>query len=207
MVRAKLQNGSFTSSHKLLFNSDPLFVTLSRKSRDRRPRKPAKTMDADPTLQTFTFPCSFDSEVRSLTYRPASGDDLDGIKTFVDFWLSGGAKKLGIPGGGQDCFVPRGQQITYLKYKTTYLAIYEGKIVGWAVKSKNATLIHLLVTPEYRGKGVGGHLLKILNPEMIRSKSDQSTGDPLKFYQKHGYEIAQAGQGKNKNIDILQQHE
>lgn len=164
-------------------------------------------MDADPTLETFSIPCSIDSETRVVKYRPASGNDLPDICKFVDFWLSGGAKKLKIPGGGADYFVPKGQQIGYLKYKTTYLAIYNHKIIGWGVKSKNKTLIHLLITPEYRGKGIGGHLLHILDPEFVRSKSDQSTGDPLKFYEKHGYEISLAGQGKNKNIDIMKREE
>lgn len=204
MVRAKLQNGTFTSSKKVMFGSDPFFVTIYRKPKGHGPRKPAATMDADPALQIFQFTCRFDSEIRTITYRPASGDDLPKICKFVDFWLAGGAKRLHIPGAGSDYFVPRGQQIGYLKYKTTYLAFFDEHIIGWAVKSKNKTLIHLLVTPEYRGKGIGGHLLKILDPDFVRSKSDQSTGDPLKFYEKHGYEISQAGQGKNKNIDILQ---
>lgn len=190
-----------------MFGTDPLFVTLSRKPRIRGPRKPVATMDADPTLQTFFWPCSFDSETRTITYRPASGDDLPNICKFVDFWLAGGAKRLKIPGGGADYFVPRGQQIGYLKYKTTYLATYQDEIIGWSVKSKNKTLIHLLVTPEYRGKGIGGHLLNILDPEFVRSKSDQSTGDPKKFYEKHGYKVIEAGIGKHENIDILQHHE
>ena len=161
-------------------------------------------MNADPTLQTFYYPCRCGPDTRTITYRPASGDDLDDIAKFVDFWLAGGAKKLGIPGAGQDYFVPRGQQIGYLKYKTTYLAIHNNKIIGWSVKSKNKTLIHLLITPEYRGRGIGGHLLEILNPELVRSKSDQSTGDPRQFYEKHGFEVTEADQGKHKNIDILQ---
>lgn len=189
-----------------MFGTDPFFVTISRRSGIRGQRKPAATMDADPTLQTFYFPCNLESETRTITYRPASGDDLPNICKFVDFWLSGGAKRLGIPGGGKDYFVPRGQQISYLKYKTTYLAIYNEKIIAWSVKSQNKTLIHLLVTPEYRGKGIGGHLLRILSPELVRSKSDQSTGDPLRFYQKHGYEVAQAKIGKHKNIDIMQRY-
>lgn len=203
MVRAKLQDGTYTSSSQILFSTTPLFVTLRRRDRKREPRKPLATMDADPSLETFRYPSTFDSETKLITYRPASGPDLPDICKFVDFWLSGGAKKLHIPGAGKDFFVPKGQQIAYLKYKTTYIATVEDEIVGWGVKSKNKTLIHMLVTPEYRGKGVGGRLLKILDPEFIRSKSDQSTGDPKKFYEKHGYEVTEARQGKHKNIDIM----
>lgn len=204
MVRAKLLNGTFTSSKKFLFGTDPLFITISRPSTKRGPLKPLATMDADPNLQTFNFPCEYGSESRLVTYRPASGDDLENIRKFVDFWLSGGAKRAHIPGGGADFFVPRGQQIGYLKYKTTYIATYENKIIGWAVKSKNKTLIHLLITAEYRGKEIGGHLLHILDPAFVRSKSDQSTGDPLKFYKKHGYEVKEAKIGKHQNIDLMQ---
>ena len=205
MVRAKLQDGTFTSSGKILFGTDPLFLTLSCRRRPSTPRGPVATTDADPNLKTFYRPCHFDDITRSITYRPASGDDLENIRKFVDFWLSGGAKRLGIPGGGKDYFVPKGQQIGYLKYKTTYIATYDHKIIGWAVKSKNKTLIHLLISAEYRGKGIGGHLLEILNPAFVRSKSDQSTSNPLAFYKKHGYEVIEAAQGKHKNIDIMQQ--
>jgi len=204
MVRAKLQDGSFTSDPKILFGTAPLFFSLSLKSKSRTPRKRRAESGPKPVLESFFFDCFFDDETRSVLYRPAVIEDLPDICKFVDFWLSGGALRLHIPGGGKDYFVPKGQQIGYLKYKTTYLAIYDGKIVGWSVKSKNETLIHLLVTPEYRGKGVGGHLLEILNPLLVRSKSDQSTGDPRKFYEKHGYEVTEAGQGKHKNIDIMQ---
>lgn len=194
-------------SQKIMFGTDPLFVSLRRHRRPSTPRGPVATMDADPNLETLLYTCRFNDEIRIITYRPASGNDLEDISKFVDFWLTGGAKRLGIPGGGKDYFVPKGQQITYLKYKTTYLATYEEKIVGWSVKSKNKTMIHLLVCPEYRGKGVGGHLLEILDPIFIRSKSDQSTGDPLEFYKKHGYEVVEAKTGKHKNIDIMQRLE
>jgi len=204
MVRAKLADGTFTSSGKILFGTDPLFLTLRSHRRSSTPRGPAATMDADPNLQTFCHPCHFNNETRSITYRPASGDDLEDIRAFVDFWLSGGAKRLGIPGGGRDYFVPKGQQISYLKYKTTYIATFNEKIIGWTVKSKNMTMIHLLISGEYRSKGIGGHLLNILNPTFIRSKADQSTGNPLTFYQKHGFKVIEAAQGKHKNIDIMQ---
>lgn len=207
MVRAALSNGSFSSSKKLLFGTSPIFFSLSLRSRRSDTRKKREPHVPPPLLPTLYFPCTFDSDVRLVTYRSALPDDLPRICKFVDYWLSGGAKRLGIPGAGADFFIPHGQQAGYLKYKTTCLAMYEHEIIGWSVKSKNETLIHLLVSAEYRGKGIGSHLLSILNPHLVRSKSDQSTGDPKRFYQKHGYEVIEAGQGKHKNIDILQHQE
>lgn len=204
MVRAKLQDGTFTSSYKVMFGTAPVFFTLSLRSRLRHPRQPRAKKEPLPPLPTLVFDCTYENETQPITYRSAIVEDLPNICKFVDFWLSGGAKRLHIPGGGQDFFVPRGRQEAYIKYKTTCLATYLDEIIGWAVKSRNETLIHLLVSAMYRGKGIGGHMLKILNPSFVRSKSDQSTGDPLKFYQKHGYEIIEAGQGKNKNIDIME---
>ena len=52
------------------------------------------------------------------------------------------------------------------------------------VKGKNNVLIHLLIDAKYRGKGIGKKILKKLNPDIIRSKSDQQTGDPKQFYEK-----------------------
>lgn len=205
MAIVKLSDGTYTHTNRKEFGSGSLFLTLRRKPKEHKPRKPPATMEPDPLLCTFVFPCTFSDELRQITYRPANGSDLPDICKFVDFWLSGGAKRLKIPGAGADYFVPKGQQIGYLKYKTTYLATYSDSIIGWAVKSKNRTMIHLLIVPDYRGKGIGGHLLEILNPEFIRSKSDQSTGDPVEFYQKHGYEIIHAKEGKHHNIDIMQQ--
>jgi len=187
-----------------MFGTSPVFFSLSLKPKIRRPRKKREPHIPPPLLPTLFYPCTFESEMRLVTYRSALPKDLPDICKFVDFWLSGGAKRLGIPGGGRDFFVPHGQQAGYLKYKTTCLATYLDKIIGWSVKSRNETLIHLLVSAEYRGKGIGTHLLSILNPQLVRSKSDQSTGDPKSFYQKHGYEVIEAGQGKHKNIDILQ---
>jgi len=203
MVRALLQDGTTTRSLKRLFGSTPVFYTLKLKTPQRIPRHPHLPFMQTLDLKTYTYDITIDNITHTITYRPATLDDLQPIRQFVDFWLSGGAKRLGIPGGGADYFVPTGQQIGYLQYKITYLAIDQNKIIGWAVKSQNDTLIHLLVDASYRGKAVGSTLLKILNPTFVRSKSDQSTGNPLKFYLKAGYQVTESATGKHKNIDLL----
>jgi GNAT superfamily N-acetyltransferase len=106
-----------------------------------------------------------------------------------------------------DYFVRKKQVLSYLHNHRVYLAIENEEIIGLAVvdfKRSHDTLISLLVRSDQRGKGVGAELLKASNPLMIRSKSDQSTGDPLKFYEKHGYKnIGDLKLGRKKNIDLL----
>lgn len=204
MVRAKLDDGTFTSSLKRIFPGDALFLSLRRTRRPRTPGQKRVRWRETLKLQTYHMPATFDDGEHMLTYRPANESDLSAIVEFVDFWLSGGAKKLGLPGAGADCFVPHGQQQAYIKYKVIYICEDADKLIGWAVKSKSQTLIHLLVHPDYRGKAVGTNLLKIIDPQLVRSKSDQSTGNPLPFYLKHGYKIVHKSQGKHKNIDILE---
>lgn len=203
MVRALLKNGTYTSSVKRLFGTAPLLLVLRRKRQDGKSTRRRRIAEPRPVLPTYEIPCSIDGGSRLITYRQAEPDDVPKICKFVDFWLSGGAKRLKIPGAGKDFFVPRARQTAYLKYKTVYIACDGDTIIGWSVKSQNDTLIHLLVDARWRGRSIGTNLLKILDPQLIRSKSDQSTGDPLDFYLKHGYKIAESSAGKHKNIDVL----
>jgi len=137
-------------------------------------------------------------------YRDAKFEDLDSICNFVDFWLTGGGLVDKVPGCGHDFFVPRGRHEAYLKKYQVMLALFLGEIVGWAVKTKKGVLIHLLVTGTLRGSGIGSELLRRMSPETIRSKLDQSTGDPKGFYERHGFfSNGSEKQGRKKNIEIL----
>ncbi len=139
-----------------------------------------------------------------VVYRKAVIEDLPAIAAFVDFWLTGGGKAGGIPGAGHDFFVPVGRHEGYLKKYHVLLAGYKGAIVGWAVKTKKGVLSHLLVAATFRGSGIGSELLKRMSPEVVRSKFDQSSGDPAEFYRKRGYVKASSERlGKKKNIDIF----
>jgi GNAT superfamily N-acetyltransferase len=139
----------------------------------------------------------------NIIYRPANAADIPDIVFFVDFWLKGVGKRLGVEGAGDDFFVSRQRHAEYLKYKTVLLALDDNKIIGWAVKGQNDCLIHLLIAASYRKKGVGSTMLKMLDPSTVRSKTDESTGDPIQFYLKHGFTLIASKQGKHQNIDIL----
>lgn len=139
-----------------------------------------------------------------VVYRKAVLEDLSAIVAFVDFWLTGGGKACGIPGAGHDFFVPKGRHEAYLKRYNVLLAGYAGEIVGWAVKTKKGVLIHLLIAATFRGQGIGSEMLRRMSPAVVRSKFDQSSGDPAAFYRKHGFIKAMGERlGKKKNIDIF----
>lgn len=140
----------------------------------------------------------------AVEYRKAVSEDLESLTAFVDFWLTGGGQAAGIPGAGHDFFVPKGRHEAYLKKYSVLLATFEGEIVGWAVKTKKGVLIHLLVAVTFRARGIGSELLRRMSPEVVRSKFDQSTGDPAGFYAKHGF-VKESSErvGKKKNIELF----
>lgn len=139
-----------------------------------------------------------------IEYRKASESDLDAIVAFVDYWLTGGGQADGIPGATHDYFVREGQQKSYLAKYDVMLATLAGEIVGWAVKTNRGVLIHMLIAATFRGRGIGGEMLRRLRPLAVRSKYDQKSGDPAAFYEKQGFVKVQAERvGKKKNIDIF----
>ncbi len=139
-----------------------------------------------------------------VEYRKVDMADLPAIISFVDYWLSGGGKIDKIPGAGHDYFVRGGQQKAYLEKYSVMLATIAGEIVGWAVKTHKGVLIHLLVAASFQGCGIGSEMLRRMNPATVRSKSDQSTGDPAGFYRKHGYVSTSFEKlGKHKNIEMF----
>jgi GNAT superfamily N-acetyltransferase len=118
------------------------------------------------------------SNKRKIEYRRASFRDIKDIRIFVDYWLSGRALRVGFNNAGNDYFVTPMQHKAYLKSQIVYIALENNEIVGWGVKDRNNVLLHLLVAADKRGLGIGRKILNILNPDVIRSKSDQQTDDP-----------------------------
>lgn len=139
-----------------------------------------------------------------IEYRRANNGDLSAIVAFVDYWLTGGGKADGIPKATHDFFVPVGRHEKYLVKYSVMLATFAGEIIGWAVKTHKGVLIHLLIAATFRGKGIGGEMLRRMNPSVVRSKMDQKSGNPADFYRKFGYEKESSEPtGRKKNIEIF----
>lgn len=140
----------------------------------------------------------------NIEYRKADESDIPAITAFVDFWLKGEGLPDKVPGSAHDYFVPAGRHLKFVTKYTTLLALVENYIIGWAVKTHKGVLIHLLVAGTFRNQGIGGKLLELSNPETVRSKMDQSAGNPADWYRKHGY-VKSAGpaQGKKHNIELF----
>lgn len=136
--------------------------------------------------------------------RLADGKDLDEIVSFVDYWLRNGALSEGVEGGVNDYFIPRGRHADYIRKYNVWIAVRNKRIIGWLVINLNKTMIHLLIAAPFRGYGIGSAMVRLSCPDVIRSKTDQSTGNPKKFYEKCGYKRKHVPKaGKNHNIQIF----
>ena len=139
-----------------------------------------------------------------MLIRKAKKEDLPAIIQFVDYWLSGRGKNQGEKLAGNDYFVSPRQHTKYLNHYDVMLAIEYGSIVGWAVKQHQQTLIHLLIAGDRRNRRIGKRLLTALDPRLIRCKTDQSTGDPTSFFEKHGYKrLSNIKIGRRRQISLL----
>lgn len=138
-----------------------------------------------------------------ITYRTATPNDIPAISAFVDYWLAGRGIADKTPGSAHDYFVPHGRHLKFVTKYVTLLALRDNFIIGWAVKTHLGVLIHLLVAGTFRKQGIGSELLKRLNPESVRSKTDQAAGNPAQFYAGRGFTHAGLPRtGKQKNIEI-----
>lgn len=139
-----------------------------------------------------------------IQYRLANEADVPAITAFVDYWLAGRGLVDKSPGSAHDYFVPAGRHLKFVTKYSTLIALLNNHIVGWAVLTHKNVLIHLLIAGFMRHQGIGSKLLELTDPETIRSKMDQTAGDPAQFYEKLGYTRAPgATQGKKQNIEIF----
>lgn len=145
----------------------------------------------------------------------ASLEQLEEIKEFTDFWISGRGMKLKVQGAVNDTFISPRQHKKYIQKYTVKLLYDRTKLIGWAVIQTDGALIHFLISGKHRRQGIGSKFLKKIGPRSIRSKSDQSSGNPAGFYTKNGYTLTSSIQSKSrfdinkirpnrpKNIDIF----
>lgn len=136
-----------------------------------------------------------------MTIIKADIAHLPMIRQFVDYWLSGRGTKVNAPGAVNDYFVSPSQHKKYIEKYDTYLLLINKQLIGWAVIQHNNTMIHFLIAGTHRGKGIGSFMLKYINPKSVHSKSDQSSGNPGPFYEKHGYKKVTTTQS-NSRFDI-----
>lgn len=150
-----------------------------------------------------------------LLYRDAIIEDLKAVSRFTDFWISGRGKRVNAPGAVDDCFISPSQHTKYICKYRTFLCLDGAVIIGWAVVEPSGTMIHLLVAGNRRGEGIGKAMMGILCPNLVRSKSDQSSGNPIRFYEKLGYHLLRSERSRSRldidevkpiradNIDVL----
>ena len=127
-----------------------------------------------------------------LTWQLGSLRDFEALRTFVDTYLR------------RDWFERAQALAAKLRRNRVPLLGFDGPmLVCWALMSAEGVLQNLLVHPDYRGLGIGAAALELLDAQIIRSKSDQSTGDPEEFYRRAGYHDSGLIAGRKKNIRIM----
>ncbi len=139
-----------------------------------------------------------------LNYRQAVLDDVKNLSRFTDWWLAGRGFHKNVPGAVNDCFISPGQHEKYILKYNTWVCTDDDFIVAWAVVQHNDIMIHLLVAGDYRNTGIGSALLRKLSPRFVRSKSDQSSGNPIGFYRRAGYRKINTVQSRSRlDIDVI----
>jgi len=103
----------------------------------------------------------------------------------------------------KDWFETKEHLYNFLRKETCHVAFDGDKLIGFSVTQRNGIMVRLLIIPDYRGCGIGAMMLKESNPQIIRSKTDQSTGDPSAFYRKHGFTERGPKVGRKKNVQLM----
>jgi len=141
---------------------------------------------------------------KQQTIRAATVGDLKAICQFTDYWLAGRGLAKKAPGSVNDYFISPRQHKKYIEKYTTYIATENDRIIGWSVIEGSNTMIHLLVAGDKRGQGLGLQMLEFTNPQTVRSKSNQSSGNPTPWYERHGYVKTHSEQSRGRfDIDKL----
>jgi len=102
----------------------------------------------------------------------------------------------------RDWIINKGYLMSNLKNGIILLAFNNDKIVGIGI-CKNKALYLLYVHPKYRSQKIGFKLIQKLKPEIIRARINQTTGNPVPYYERLGYKIEVERDPKNRNICIM----
>ena len=125
-----------------------------------------------------------------INIRKAEEKDIPIILGFSDIFLR------------RDWIINKGYLMSNLKNGIILLAFNNDKIVGIGI-CKNKALYLLYVHPKYRSQKIGFKLIQKLKPEIIRARINQTTGNPVPYYERLGYKIEVERDPKNRNICIM----
>ena len=104
----------------------------------------------------------------------------------------------------RDYYMPRRQlrELIARPQSDVWAMVLNEELIGIAIVWGDVRLHNLLLTSEYRGKGYGRVVVQALGIEEVRAKSDMSTGDPTRFYEKIGFQTT-AVEGKRNQIKVM----
>lgn len=81
----------------------------------------------------------------------------------------------------------------------TWVAVADGRVVGLLVLSDD-DLEQLYLDPDFRGRGLGDRLVELakrLRPRGLQLWTFQVNGPARRFYQRHGFEVAELTDGRD----------
>ena len=122
----------------------------------------------------------------------AQEKDIPEILGFTDIFLR------------RDWMIKKQRLMHYVKNCRVLIVRSESRIIGIGICTKESCTLYLLyVHPKHRSKKLGFKLLQELKPQIIRARINQTTGNPVPYYEKLGYVVEVARDPKNRNICIM----
>lgn len=104
-------------------------------------------------------------------------DDTEAISNWCDVFLAG------------DYFIRKGHMLNLVKNPLIGVGaiVIDESIAGFVAMYKGTTLQNLIIDPQYRGMGIGSALIAMLQPAVVRCKTNMLAGDPTAFYEQNGF--------------------
>lgn len=130
--------------------------------------------------------------VETVEIVEAQEKDIPEILGFTDIFLR------------RDWMINKQRLMSYVKNYRVLIARSASKIIALGIcKKEPCTLYLLYVHPKHRSQKIGFKLLQKLKPEIVRARINQTTGNPVPYYEKLGYFVEVARDPKNRNICIM----